>query len=170
MDIDKSTGKKNKRLRLVEKFENDDYSRMAGPDYTEGSFEIGEKDAPKKKDYDPALYPSGISGGQLRLERNFRGIGPKNYHRSDERIFEEVCETLMAHSYIDASNIAVKVENGIVYLTGAVESREMKRLAEDIIDDLPGVNDIRNELVIMSKSQTPLQGPDGVTKKDLGIT
>jgi len=170
MDIDKSERNKKRRLRLVDKFENDDYSRIAGPDYSERPFELGEIDNTKEGDMSSSPNPSGISGGPLYLERNFRGVGPKNYHRSDERIFEEVCETLMGHPFIDGSNIAVRVESGVVYLTGAVDSRDMKRLAEDVVDDLAGVKDIRNELVIFTKSQTSSRGPDGVTKKDLGIT
>lgn len=171
MEIDKNElANRKKRLRLVEKYENDDLSRIAGPDYSDRPFELGERDSIKDSDIDSASHLSGISGGPLRLERNFKGIGPKNYKRSDERIFEDVCEILMANSFVDASNIAVKVEGGVVYLTGIVDSREMKKLAEDVVDNLPGVMDIRNELIIMTKSQTSSQGPYGVTKKDLGIT
>ncbi len=170
MDTDKSERQKKKRLRLVEKFENDDYSRIAGPDYSDHPFELGEIDSTKMNSSEDSYHPSGISGGPLRLDRNFRGVGPKNYRRSDERIFEEVCEILMGHPFIDASNIAVRVMDGVVYLTGGVESRETKRLAEDVVDDLAGVKDIRNELLIINRSQGTSQGPDGVTKKDLGIT
>lgn len=79
---------------------------------------------------------------------SYTGIGPKGYHRSDDRIHEDVCELLTQHGHIDASDIAVKVENGEVRLTGSVRSRQMKRLAEDVADQVTGVRDVHNELQI----------------------
>lgn len=74
------------------------------------------------------------------------GKGPKNYRRSDQRIYEDVCETLMAHPEIDASDIEVKVENGLVTLTGSVDSRFSKLTAEFIVGRLRGVDDVVNLL------------------------
>jgi hypothetical protein len=76
----------------------------------------------------------------------FTGVGPRGYQRSDERIFEDINERLTQHGQIDASDIEVEVHNGEVTLRGAVDNRRTKRLAEDIIDDIPGVNDIYNQL------------------------
>lgn len=76
------------------------------------------------------------------------GKGPKNYRRSDERIFEEVCERLMQHPEIDASDIEVRVAAGEVTLSGTVPDRQTKRLAEDVLEGVPGLNDISNELRI----------------------
>ncbi len=76
------------------------------------------------------------------------GKGPKGYRRSDERINEDVCESLSRNSEIDASEIDVSVAQGIVTLDGTVESRHIKRLAENIINDLSGVVDINNNLRI----------------------
>ena len=76
----------------------------------------------------------------------FTGVGPRGYQRSDERILEDVNERLTEHGQIDASDVEVQVQNGEVSLRGTVENRRAKRLAEDIIDDIPGVNDIHNQL------------------------
>lgn len=76
------------------------------------------------------------------------GKGPKNYRRADERIFEEVCERLLQHGAVDASNIEVRVEKGEVFLTGSVPDRQTKRLAEDVIEGIAGVEDIQNDLKI----------------------
>jgi len=74
------------------------------------------------------------------------GRGPRNYRRSDERIREDVCELLTQHGEIDAGEIEVTVENGEVTLTGAVDSRRTKRLAEDAVEQIRGVHDVHNRL------------------------
>lgn len=84
---------------------------------------------------------------QMR-EGVFIGRGPKGYRRSDERIREDVNERLTRHPDIDASDIDVRVSNCEVVLTGVVEDRRAKRLAEDIVEDVWGVDDVRNELKV----------------------
>jgi len=75
-----------------------------------------------------------------------RGKGPRNFMQSDERIAERVCEILTDDDRIDASEIDVNVKDGEVTLSGAVDDRRAKRLAEDIIEELPGVRDVQNRL------------------------
>jgi hypothetical protein len=77
----------------------------------------------------------------------FTGVGPDDYHRTSDRICEDVCERLSQHGRLDASNIHVEVDDeGVVTLTGTVDSRKAKRMAEDTADSVWGVTDIRNEL------------------------
>lgn len=75
-----------------------------------------------------------------------RGKGPAGYTRSDERIRENVCEALADDDRVDASNIEVTVKNGEVILTGTVEDRQSKRMAEECIENLSGVKDVQNQL------------------------
>jgi osmotically-inducible protein OsmY len=75
-----------------------------------------------------------------------RGKGPKGYTRSDDRIREDVHDRLADDSYVDASDIEVKVENGDVVLTGNVTDREQKRRAEDLIESLSGVRNVENRI------------------------
>jgi osmotically-inducible protein OsmY len=75
-----------------------------------------------------------------------RGKGPTNYRRSDERIREDVCEYLTHDERVDASNIEVNVQEGVVILSGSVDERMAKRRAEDIADSCMGVRDVRNEI------------------------
>ena len=84
---------------------------------------------------------------------NFTGKGPKSYRKSDERIHEEICELLSAHPEIDASNIEVSVKEGEVILSGTVESRPVKRLAEDICEDSFGVVHIHNQLKVAPSNE-----------------
>jgi len=79
-------------------------------------------------------------------EGGFRGRGPRDYRRSDDRLREEVCERLTDDHYVDASNIEVEVRDGEVTLTGSVESRDQKRRAENVADRLSGVKDVHNRL------------------------
>lgn len=81
-------------------------------------------------------------------ERNFRGKGPKNYIRTDERIKEAVCERLTYSHDVDATDFEVHVSEGLVTLSGTVNSRQEKRLAEYLIEDLPGVVDVHNHLTV----------------------
>jgi hypothetical protein len=76
------------------------------------------------------------------------GRGPKGYVRSDERIYEDVCERLMRFGHVDASDIEVHVSRGEVTLEGVVDDRLQKRLAEDLADGVPGVIDVHNRLRI----------------------
>lgn len=85
-------------------------------------------------------------GGRGSMGRGFAGLGPRSYRRSDERIREEVCEALTRHPGIDASDIDLRVENGEVTLTGEVEDRRARRLAEEIAEQCAGVSDVHNEL------------------------
>jgi osmotically-inducible protein OsmY len=81
-----------------------------------------------------------------RRAGNFRGKGPKNYMRSDERIREDVNDRLTDYAYIDASDIEVTVNNGEVVLSGTVDSRYDKRLAESIAEDVTGVRNVENRI------------------------
>jgi hypothetical protein len=76
----------------------------------------------------------------------FAGRGPRSYRRADDRICEDVNERLTADPRVDASDIEVRVQNGEVTLSGSVDDRRTRRLAEEIIEDLPGVRDVRNDL------------------------
>ena len=105
---------------------------------------------------------SGFSGGYRDLEsgatrgwnvgygndrgQSYRGRGPKNYQRSDDRIREDVCERLAMDHDVDASEIEVNVQDGIVSLNGSVNERHAKRLAEDICESVRGVKDVQNNL------------------------
>lgn len=74
------------------------------------------------------------------------GRGPEGYRRADQRIHEDICQRLSDHGAVDASGISVKVEEGEVTLDGTVPERRMKRLAEDLAEEVRGVTDVHNHL------------------------
>ncbi len=93
------------------------------------------------------------------LERgSHRGKGPMGYTRSDERIREIVSEALSDDDNIDASQIEVTVRNGEVILSGTVEDRHTKRLAEDVVERLPGVKDVQNQIKVQERRERGSQG------------
>lgn len=74
------------------------------------------------------------------------GLGPKNYTRADDRIREDVCERLTQDPDVDATEIEVQVQDGQVILTGTVDSRDAKWLAEDVAETVSGVKNVVNKL------------------------
>jgi osmotically-inducible protein OsmY len=81
-----------------------------------------------------------------RRRSDYRGHGPSGYTRSDDRIMEDANDRLTDDWGVDARHISVSVSSGEVTLDGTVPSREQKRRAEDVIDDLSGVKHIQNNL------------------------
>jgi osmotically-inducible protein OsmY len=51
---------------------------------------------------------------------------------------------------VDARDIEVRVQNGVVMLSGTVNSRQTKRMSEDIAASIPGVQDVENRIRISS--------------------
>lgn len=88
-----------------------------------------------------------------------KGKGPKGYTRSDQRLTEEVNEKLYQDSFIDASNIEVTVLEGEVTLSGTVDSREAKRRAEDLVEEVSGVKDVTNQLKVSNTNQYDPSNP-----------
>jgi osmotically-inducible protein OsmY len=113
--------------------------------------------------YQGGVYSSGTYGGGAEYysitgmyenplledwRGRHRGKGPREYTRTDERIYDEVCQHLTLHPLIDASLVDVKVDKGNVTLSGEIFDRRMKFLAEDLVDQVPGVRDIQNNLKV----------------------
>lgn len=88
----------------------------------------------------------------------FFGMGPKGYRRSDERIREDVSERLEDHPEIDATNIEVLVKDGEVTLSGSVDNRRAKRLAEDVAEQCRGVKDVHNQIHVTTETGTQETG------------
>jgi hypothetical protein len=66
--------------------------------------------------------------------------------RSNEQIQEEICERLRTHPDVDARDIHVRVAEGMVTLTGSVESKHQRRVADLIAEDALGTERVKNEL------------------------
>lgn len=98
----------------------------------------------------PQRYQGRESQWEWGRQQSYAGRGPRNYHRSDQRIEEDVNEALTRHPGLDASDMEVHVENGEVTLTGTVGSRQDKRMAEDAAESCSGVRDVHDQLRVSS--------------------
>jgi osmotically-inducible protein OsmY len=91
-------------------------------------------------------------GREYPQRTSYAGRGPKGYKRSDDRIREDVSEVLTRSHDVDASNIEVTVNDGIVVLSGTVDDRHAKRMAEDLAQDVSGVRDVENQIRVQPSS------------------
>lgn len=111
---------------------------------------FGDEDAERRRERD------------RQIRGMYRGKGPKNYSRSDDRIKEDINDRLSDDPFVDASDIDVTVSNGEVTLTGTVDHRSTKRRAEDIADGVSGVKNVENRLRVMQASSVYSSGDSGM--------
>ena len=100
----------------------------------------------------------GDEGAERRRQEDHRGRGPKGYRRTDARIQEDVNDRLADDSYLDASDVEVAVENGEVTLSGLVDSRQARRRAEDLAEQVSGVSYVQNNLRVRSLGSATTHG------------
>jgi osmotically-inducible protein OsmY len=125
-----------------------------------GSEYIGRGDRSPSSEY--GGYGRGAYGRERDYERRdwsairgrFAGRGPSGYQRSDERIREDINDRLTDDPYIDATHIRVAVKGGEVTLEGNVDDRESKRRAEDLVEAITGVKDVRNQIRVGQNETT----------------
>jgi osmotically-inducible protein OsmY len=79
------------------------------------------------------------------------GRGPRNFRRLDSHIEEDINERLTEHSWIDATDVEVSVENGNVTLRGRVDNREAKELAEEIAESVYGIKSVENQIRVKQR-------------------
>lgn len=96
------------------------------------------------------------------------GRGPKGYKRSDERIYEEICERIARYD-VNADHVEVKVTNGEVMLTGMCEDRRDKRMIEDLCDEVFGVEEVHNQIRV-SRGMNASGNVGGTTASSMGGT
>ncbi len=154
--------------------ENEWRSGQAGSEWGQGT--SGEWEPGRRESF--GRYGGGLGGyggfgsygggmGTYAQRGQFAGRGPKNWQRSDERIKDDVSERLSDHPDIDASEIEVMVKSAEVTLSGTVDHRGAKRLAEDIAQNVSGVKDVHNQIRV-EKSYMREPGGTGATSSGIG--
>jgi hypothetical protein len=103
-----------------------------------------------QSDYGHVRYPTRIhsypSTAYAQQPPRIQGKNPKGYKRSDERIREDICDTLIDEWSLDASDVEVTVWEGEVTLVGSVTDRAQKHRIEMICDQVAGVLEIHNQI------------------------
>jgi hypothetical protein len=100
----------------------------------------------------------------VRETGRYAGLGPRSYRRSDASLLEDVCERLTWHDAIDPSDVDVSIDDGEITLAGTVESRDARRLAEDIAESVRGVRDVHNRLKVRGRA-----GAAGIIRTESGL-
>jgi osmotically-inducible protein OsmY len=103
-----------------------------------------------------------------RINGPHKGKGPRDYHRSEDRIREDVCDRLADDDYVDASDIRIEIHNDEVILSGNVSSREEKRRAEDIVESVSGIRNVENRIRV-GKSDANFDRYTGTTTDAGGV-
>jgi osmotically-inducible protein OsmY len=102
-----------------------------------------------------------------RAAGTYRGVGPRGYRRSPERIYEDICDRLAENPFIDASDIEVSVSGSEVTLSGAVDSVIALRQVAEIADEVAGVSHVHNHLSVR-QSGPDAGSPGGRVNRALG--
>lgn len=92
-----------------------------------------------------------------------RGSAPRSYKRSDERLTEDVCETLMDRG-LDCSRVDVSVKGGVVTLSGDVSDRSDRLRMEQIAAGVSGVTDVENHLRLSKATGIDAAATTGTTQ------
>lgn len=70
------------------------------------------------------------------------GAAPATRSRDDDRILDEIHRRLVAHPWLDSSEVEVDVADAVVTLGGQVPTRTMRRELEDTCHAVAGVHDV----------------------------
>jgi hypothetical protein len=81
------------------------------------------------------------------MERDFENVHDLE-NLSDAELRQLVRNHLAAHNALDADDIAVRVEGGVVVLEGRVGTEAERRIAEHVVTDLLGITSVRNDILI----------------------
>lgn len=138
-------------------------SRSRGADSDARWREYGERRGFLERAGDEVASWFGDEDAARRREADHRGRGPSDYTRSDERIREDVNDALTHDWRVDASHVRVTVKDGEVTLEGTVDTRQDKRRAEDLADDVSGVRHVQNNLRLASTARSATAGREGLT-------
>jgi len=88
----------------------------------------------------------------IRMREDHLLRGPKNYKQSDEGILDKVAIALHRSHEVDASDLEISVKDQCVYLKGTLPDKRMRYLAEDLVEDIPGVRDVFTQIRIKPSS------------------
>ena len=71
-------------------------------------------------------------------------------HIDDGTITTKVKADLLVAQNVKSTHIHVKTRKGVVWLTGSVPSADDKSAAEDVVQNVKGVESVKNHLKIMA--------------------
>lgn len=81
---------------------------------------------------------------------------PVQASKMDNRIESSAKKSYVFKTYLQADDIKVQSEDGVVTLTGTVSEESHKSLAQETVADLPGVKSVDNKLEVKGESPAPM--------------
>lgn len=69
---------------------------------------------------------------------------------SDKKLKDKILDVLLHSHDVNPSHLEINVRDSVVYLNGYIESEGMKTVAEDLIQSIPGVEDVFTDLKIQN--------------------
>lgn len=88
-------------------------------------------------------------------------------HSQDRVLATDVHEALQRAPDLDAGHIQVRAENGVVSLSGTVDSAEQRRMAHEIGHSVPGVRDVYvDDLQVAARAVSPTAGSEDARLHD----
>jgi hypothetical protein len=145
---------------VLPQFRDPSVSRMPyEPERNEWQRRFIERENPRysQHDYEEHDFPN----LEWEDDQPYVGLGPDYYQRPDQFIYEDVCDGMMMHGYLNARHIRVNVKDGQVTLEGKADSRKTKRLAEDLAFDIWGVKDVHNRIQVERENDRNRQMAEG---------
>lgn len=115
--------------------------------FAQGSYEGRTRGDDTGDRFVPPDAPQGDEDRAHRMGgRSRHPIAPRDLHRSDAELYEDICEALLARDDVDSSDVTVAVREGEVTLEGSVPERSMRYLIEDVAAGHPVVRDVANRI------------------------
>jgi hypothetical protein len=129
------------------------------------SYEARHHAAPSEREagepprgHDDRFAEDGYDPDRIDAALENRDQGPGG-DRPDHAIADDLRRRLSDDPSLDATDVRIEVEQGVVSLAGTVESRDDKRHVEDLARSAEGVREIVDALEIQSDRLGPLPGP-----------
>jgi osmotically-inducible protein OsmY len=113
--------------------------------------------AKKKEAENAAKKVLGIKSIVENIEVKF----PSSWSKSDTEIAEEALIAFKLNSSVPAENVSVKVENGVVTLSGEIPWNYQREAAKNAINYLVGVKNVINNILIKTEK------PEAIEQKDV---
>ncbi len=87
---------------------------------------------------------------------------------TDDELRDVVRERLREHGGMDVDSITVRVEDGVVNLSGRLGTEEEVRMAERVVTDTLGIERFENELVVdaLRRDENPAAIDDTLAKEE----
>jgi len=85
---------------------------------------------------------------------------------STDRKIEDAAKASYNYRTVLADQVTVKANDGVVTLTGTVQDKDDRALAEDTVENLPGVVSVDNQVVV--KSDYPVHSDEWISFKVRG--